>query len=42
MKNIDYALQNGMLYYDAFGADCNWKEKWGFTKIPQYKFENNL
>lgn len=39
MKNIENALEMKMSTYDAFCGDSGWKEKWGFTKIPQYKFE---
>lgn len=42
LYKIDCALAGGAELYDAMSDDCGWKEKWGFTKIPQYKFEKNV
>jgi hypothetical protein len=41
IKKIDQAIALGATVYDALAADCGWKEQWGFSKIPQYKFEKN-
>jgi len=42
MKNIELALKSNMSSYDALSGDLGWKEKWGFTKIPQYIYEKNV
>jgi hypothetical protein len=41
-KMVDDAIVCGAKIFDAGLEDLGWKEKWGFTKIPQYKFENNI
>jgi hypothetical protein len=41
LKRIDYAIEEGLQFYDALSGNCGWKENWHFTKIPQYKFEIN-
>lgn len=42
IKNIEQALGVGATEVDAFTGDYGWKERWHFSKIPQYKFENKV
>lgn len=37
-KNIEAALKEGMEYFDAGLADCNWKKLWHLDSIPQYEY----
>ena len=42
IKNIEQALLLGANEVDAFTGDYGWKERWHFSKIPQYKFDKTV
>jgi hypothetical protein len=41
LKEIEYAISLGAKESDAAMGDYGWKEKWGFQKVPEYKFVKN-
>jgi hypothetical protein len=38
-QRINWAIKHRLTSFDALCGNYGWKEKWGFTKIPQYIFE---
>jgi hypothetical protein len=42
MYNIDHALSLGCSEFDAGMESFTWKEKWNFSKVPEYKYNTCL
>jgi len=38
LNKIDNAIKMRLKYFDSFVGAYGWKDKWHFSKIPQYKF----